>query len=207
MSSQLELCLSLAKKNEIKARNLFRIMSATIDPQEFLSFLGISRLYSLSGRRYPVRLEVEQAKDLDDMFNILSLYLYSQPRDESWLVFLPTRRLVERYASSYGGIYIHGGLDGSEVNKIQERAEVDKNLKIFATNVIASSVNISVDNVLIFNEVIDSKDRLGQKTLRYKKIDNNSLLQMIGRIGRFRPGRAVIVSDTPIPRKIEPIPV
>jgi hypothetical protein len=207
MSSQLELCLSLAKKNEIKARNLFRIMSATIDPQEFLSFLGISKLYSLSGRRYPVRLEVEQAKDLDDMFSILSLYLYSQPRDESWLVFLPTRRLVERYASSYGGVYIHGGLDGSEVNRIQERAEVDKNLRIFATNVIASSVNISVDNVLIFNEVIDSKDKLGQKTLRYKKIDNNSLLQMIGRIGRFKPGRAVIVSDTPVPRKIDPIPV
>ena len=45
MSSQLELCLSLAKKEEAKARNLFRVMSATIDPNEFLSFLGISKLY------------------------------------------------------------------------------------------------------------------------------------------------------------------
>src|SRR5437867_4108681 len=174
MSSQLELCMSLAKKGEARARNLFRIMSATIDPNEFLSFLGISKLYRMSGRRYPVALEVEVAEDLDEMHKTLSLYLNSQPHDESWLVFLPTRRLVEKYASSYGGVYIHGGLDGSEINKIQKRAEVDKNLKIFATNVIASSVNISVDNVLIFNEVIDSKDRLGQKTLRYKKIDNNS---------------------------------
>ena len=207
MSSQLELCLSLAKKEEPKARNLFRIMSATIDPKEFLSFLGISKLYLLSGRRYPVALEVELVRDVDEMFNTLSLYLYSQPRNESWLVFLPTRRLVERYASSYGGVYIHGGLDGSEVNKIQQRAELDKNLKIFATNVIASSVNIYVDNVLIFNEVIDSKDKLGQKTLHYKRIDNNSLLQMIGRIGRFKPGRAVVISDAPIPKKIEPIPV
>ncbi len=207
MSSQLELCMSLAKKEEARARNLFRIMSATIDPKEFLSFLGISKLYSLSGRRYPVRLEVELAKDLDEMFKTLSLYLYSQPRDESWLVFLPTRRLVEKYASSYGGVYIHGGLEGSEINKIQQRAELDKNLRIFATNVIASSVNIYVDNVLIFNEVIDSKDKLGQKTLQYKTIDNNSLLQMIGRIGRFKPGRAVIISDTPIPKKINPIPV
>ena len=147
MSSQLELCLSLAKKEEPEARNLFRIMSATIDPKEFLSFLGISKLYSLSGRRYPVRLEVELAKDVDDMFKTLSLYLYSQPRDESWLVFLSTRRLVEKYASSYGGVFIHGGLDGSEINRIQQRAELDKNLRIFATNVIASSVNIYVDNV------------------------------------------------------------
>ncbi len=207
MSSQLELCLSIAKKEETKARNLFRIMSATIDPNEFLSFLGISKLYSLSGRRYPVTLEVELAKDVDEMFETLSRYLYSQPHNESWLVFLPTRRLVERYASSYGGIYIHGGLEGSEVNKIQQRAELDRNLRIFATNVIASSVNIYVDNVLIFNEVIDSKDKLGQKTLQYKKIDSNSLLQMIGRIGRFKPGRAVIISDTPIPKKINPIPV
>ncbi|MDA4117344.1 MAG: helicase-related protein [Thaumarchaeota archaeon] len=207
MSSQLELCLSLAKKEEAKAGNLFRIMSATIDPQEFLSFLGISKLYSLSGRRFPVKIEVEIARDLDEMFNTLSQYLWAQPRDESWLVFLPTRRLVEKYSSGYRGVYIHGGLDGSEVNRIQQRAELDKNLRIFATNVIASSVNIYVDNVLIFNELIDSKDTLGQKTLRYKKIDNNSLLQMIGRIGRFKPGRAVIISDVPIPNKIDPIPV
>ncbi|TLX95701.1 MAG: hypothetical protein E6K96_06895 [Thaumarchaeota archaeon] len=207
MSSQLELCLSLAKKEEAKARNLFRIMSATIDPKEFLSFMGISKLYLLSGRRYPVSLEVELVRDVDEMFGTLSLYLNSRPRNESWLIFLPTRRLVERYASSYSGAYIHGGLDGSEVNKIQQRAELDKNLRIFATNVIASSVNIYVDNVLIFNEVIDSKDKLGRRTLQYKRIDNNSLLQMIGRIGRFKPGRAVIISDTPIPKKIEPIPV
>jgi len=207
MSSQLELCMSLAKKEEASAKNLFRVMSATIDPKEFLSFLGISKLYRMSGRRYPVELEVEVADELDGMFKTLSSYLYSQPRDESWLVFLPTRRLVEKYASTYGGMYIHGGLDGSEVNRIQERAERDKNLRIFATNVIASSVNIYVDNVLIFDDVIDSKDRLGQKTLHYSKIDNNSLLQMIGRIGRFKPGRAVILTDSRLPKKIDPIPV
>jgi hypothetical protein len=207
MTSQLELCLSLAKKEEARARNLFRIMSATIDPKEFLTFLGISRLYSMSGRRYPVALEVELVDDLDEMFKTLSNYLHMQPKDESWLVFLPTRRLVEKYARSYGGVYIHGGLEGSEINKIQQKAELDKNLRIFATNVIASSVNIYVDNVLIFNDVIDSKDRLGRKTLRYTKIDNNSLLQMIGRIGRFKKGRAVILTDTPIPKKVNPIPV
>src|SRR2546422_3681230 len=51
MSSQLELCMSLAKKEEDNARNLFRVMSATIDPKEFLSFLGIANLYRMSGRR------------------------------------------------------------------------------------------------------------------------------------------------------------
>ena len=207
MTSQLELCMSLAKTQEVSARNLFRVMSATIDPKEFLSFLGISNLYRMSGRRYRVSLEVELAVDLNGMFKTLDHYLYSQPRDESWLVFLPTRRLVEKYASSYRGVYIHGGLEGSEVNRIQRRAELDKNLRIFATNVIASSVNIYVDNVLIFDDVIDSKDKLGQKTLHYTSIDNNSLLQMIGRIGRFKPGRAVILSDASLPKRINPIPV
>ena len=207
MSSQLELFMSLAKKDEAGAKNLFRVMSATIDPREFLSFLGISRLHSISGRRYPVNVEVELARDLDAMFDTLSRYLYAQPRDESWLVFLPTRRLVEKYAGSYGGVFIHGGLEGSEVNRIQRRAERDRNLKIFATNVIASSVNIYVDNVLIFNDVINSKDRLGQKTLRYSRLDNNSLLQMMGRIGRFKPGRAVILTDSPIPKRIDPTTV
>jgi len=207
MSSQLELCMSLAKKDEETGNNLFRVMSATIDPREFLAFLGISKLHSVSGRRYSVNVEVEFARDLDAMFDTLSRYLYTQPRDESWLVFLPTRRLVEKYAGSYGGVYIHGGLEGSEVNKIQRRAERDKNLKIFATNVIASSVNIYVDNVLIFNDVINSKDTLGQKTLRYGKLDNNSLLQMMGRIGRFKPGRAVILTNSPIPKEIHPTPV
>jgi len=207
MSSQLELCLSLAKKEKARAGNLIRIMSATIDPREFLFFLGISKLYTLSGRRYPTSLEVELARDVDEMFKQLSIYLYTQPQNESWLVFLPTRRMVERYASSYGGVFIHGGLDGSEINNIQQRAERERNLRIFATNVIASSVNIYVDNVLIFNEVIDGRDKLGKKTLNYRKIDNNSLLQMMGRVGRFKPGRAVIISDTPIPKHIDPIQV
>ncbi len=207
MSSQLELCMSLAKKEGSEARNLYRVMSATIDPTEFLAFLGISNLYTLSGRRFPVKVEVDQAKDVDEMFEAMSLRLRSQPHGESWLVFLPTRRLVEKFAGIYGGVYIHGGLEGSEVNRIQKRAELDRDLRIFATNVIASSVNIYVDNVLIFNEVIDSKDKLGEKTLKYRKLDNNSLLQMMGRIGRFKPGRAVIVSDVPIPRKIEATPV
>ena len=207
MSSQLELCMSLAKKEEGRAKNLFRVMSATIDPREFLSFLGISNLYRMSGRRYPVKMETEVAADLNGMFRILDRYLYSQPRDESWLVFLPTRKLVEKYADFYHGVYIHGGLEGSEINRIQRRAEQDKNLRIFATNVIASSVNIYVDNVLIFDDVIDSKDKLGQKTLHYSSIDNNSLLQMMGRVGRFKPGRAVILTDAPPPKRIEPIPV
>src|SRR5436189_5328600 len=207
MSSQLELCMSLAKKEEDNAKNLFRVMSATIDPKEFLSFLGISNLYRMSGRRYPVKLDTELAGDLNGMCGNLARYLYSQPRDESWLVFLPTRKLVERYADSYRGVYIHGGLEGSEINKIQRRAEPEKNLRIFATNVIASSVNIYVDNVLIFDDVIDSKDKLGQKTLHYTSIDNNSLLQMMGRVGRFKPGRAVILTDSPLPKKIDPIPV
>lgn len=207
MSSQLELCMSLAKKEKATSGNLLRVMSATIDPKEFLSFLGISKAYSLSGRRFPVRVDVELVGDFDEMLHTLSMYLHAQPRHESWLVFLPTRRLVEKYASSLGGVYIHGGLEGSEINRIQQRAESDRNLRIFATNVIASSVNIYVDNVLIFNDSIDSKDRLGQKTLHYKKIDNNSLLQMIGRIGRFKPGRAVILTDVPIPKKINPVPV
>ena len=207
MTSQLELCMSLAKKEEESAKNLFRVMSATIDPEEFLSFLDISKLYQISGRRYHVAIEVELANDINGMFSTLSTYLNSQPRDESWLIFLPTRRLVEKYASDYGGVYIHGGLEGSVVNRIQRRAEVDKNLRIFATNVIASSVNIYVDNVLIFDDVIDSKDKLGQKTLHYGSIDNNTLLQMMGRIGRFKPGRAVILTDSPIPKKINPIPV
>ena len=207
MSSQLELCMSLAKKEEDNAKNLFRVMSATIDPKEFLSFLGISNLYRMSGRRYPVKLEVELVNDLNGMFRILDRYLYSQPRDESWLVFLPTRRMVEKYADLYRGVYIHGGVEGSVVNRIQRRAETDKNLRIFATNVIASSVNIYVDNVLVFDDVIDSKDKLGVKTLHYTSIDNNSLLQMMGRIGRFKPGRAVILTDSPLPKKIDPIPV
>ena len=207
MSSQLELCMSLAKKDEGWTKNLFRIMSATIDPHEFLAFFGITKLHTISGRRFPVKLEVELVRNLDAMFDSLYQYLYTQPADESWLVFLPTRRLVEKVANSYGGVFIHGGLDGSEINKIQRRAEKEKNLKVFATNVIASSVNVQVDNVLIFNDTIDSKDRLGQKTLKYNKIDNNSLLQMMGRIGRFKPGRAVVLTNTPIPKMLEPIPV
>jgi HrpA-like RNA helicase len=52
MSSQLELCMSLAKKDETWANNLLRVMSATIDPHEFLSFFGIAQIHKMSGRRF-----------------------------------------------------------------------------------------------------------------------------------------------------------
>src|SRR5206468_12705275 len=106
MSSQLELCMSLAKKEEDDARNLFRVMSATIDQKEFLSFLGISNLYRMSGRRYPVTLQTELAGDLNGMFRLLERYIYSQPRDKSWLLFLPTKHTVEKYAYLYLRVYI-----------------------------------------------------------------------------------------------------
>lgn len=209
MTSQLELCMSLARRELEKLGNLIRIMSATIDPTEFLSFMKVSKIYSVSGRRFPVSIEVEPAKDSEEMLDKLYLYLSSQAPNtsESWLVFLPTRRMVEKFAKSFGGTFIHGGLDGSEINKIQQRAELDRTIKIFATNVIASSVNVYVDNVLIFNESIVSKDRFGQKSLEYRALDNNSLLQMIGRVGRFKKGRAIILSDTMIPGKVSPEPV
>lgn len=207
MSSSLELCMSLARKQGARKGNLLRVMSATLDPGEFMRFLGIPRLYTLSGRRFSVKVEVERARDARDMLDALGARLRKLPRGQSWLVFLPTRRLVEKFAASYGGVFIHGGLEGSEVNKIQERAERDPDLRVFATNVIASSVNIYLDNVLILNEAIDSKDRLGQKSLKYGELDNNTLLQMMGRVGRFKPGRAVIISDAHVPKKIDPTPV
>src|SRR5438445_12141945 len=129
----------------------------------------------MTGPRYPVKLEVELVNDLNGMFRILDRYLYSQPRDESWLVFLPTRRMVEKYADLYRGVYIHGGLEGSEVNTLQRRAETHKNLRNFATNVIGSSVNSYVSNVLIFHDVIDSRNNLGLTTHHYTRIDNNTL--------------------------------
>jgi HrpA-like RNA helicase len=113
MTSQLELCMSLVRKQGAELGNLVRVMSATLDPKEFLSFLRITKLHMLSGRRFPVRIEVVQAKDVDEMFDTASRYLYMQPHGESWLVFLPTRRLVESYARNYGGVFIHGGLEGA----------------------------------------------------------------------------------------------
>ena len=56
-------------------------------------------------------------------------------------------------------------------------------------------------------QVRDGRDKLGHKVLEYRNIDNNSLLQMLGRIGRFKPGRAVILTDTPIPKTINPVKV
>src|SRR5437899_12398479 len=93
MSSQLELCMSLAKKREPRARNLFRVMSATIDPQEFLSFLGISKLYRMNGGRYPVAIDVEMTEDHNQMFRIMSLFLDSLLRRGAWAILLPTGRI------------------------------------------------------------------------------------------------------------------
>ena len=116
MTSQLELCMSLAKRNLLNRTgegNLFRIMSATIDPREFLSFMNIKNLYTISGRRFPVSIESEMAEDTAQMLDKLSYFFNTQPYDESWIIFLPTRRLVEKYARSCGGTSPSRGAGGS----------------------------------------------------------------------------------------------
>ena len=141
-------------KNSSGRGNLFRVMSATIDPAEFLGFMGIKNLYTISGRRYPVSMSLEMAKDNFEMQDKLVSYLYSQPDSESWLVFLPTRRLVEKYAKSYGGVYLHGGLEGAEVNKIPaeggDRQEpedfCDKRRRLFSQHLRGQCLDLQRDN-------------------------------------------------------------
>ena len=204
LTSQLELCMSLAKKDSWSKKP---VESDERDPrpervpefsrnQELLLHLGkeISSIDTARDGKRP-RRDVRQTLSLSLLATSERILAHLPPDKEA------RREVLEKLTEE---VHIHGGLEGSEINKIQQRAEIDKNLKIFATNVIASSVNIFVDNVLVFNEVVDGKDRLGQKELEYKTIDNNSLLQMMGRVGRFKPGRAVLLSDTPIPKVITP---
>lgn len=195
-SEHLELSLALAKR----AGCTFIWESATINPRVHERYLKAATVIHCTAFDPAKKAEVKVVdNNIDDFLAIHVEEFIKEKRGVA--VFVPTRAKAEalnRKMASHGGLssdFYHGG---EKVEKLRQflTGEVERPFVIFMTSAGASSLNIlGLDTVVVVDEIFDERVHSGVKVLEKVYLDNNMLLQMIGRIhGRAIGGKAFILS-------------
>lgn len=200
MSVQSETDLAVAKASGIPIRAL----SATIDPRDLVEYLDAT-VIEITGRTFPITRGLIVAPD--DVFHRsdhTSLYCLVEDCMEDLasdarhgIFFLPTRDLTEKaaaHAQSLGhhATFAHGGVNSQALFRwMDERA--GEPWMVFSTIVASVGVTFDVDSVWVGDEMIDSEERVGVQSAGTCPVDDNGLLQQIGRCGRTREGVATLV--------------
>lgn len=195
-SEHLELSMALAKR----ASCTCIWMSATIDPRVYEKYLAAATVIHCTAFDPAKKAEVKVVYDDVDCF--LSEHAEDFIREKRGVaVFVPTRakaEMLNREMARYAGLtsdFYHGG---EKVEKLRQflKGDVPKPFVVFMTIAGASSLNVlGLDTVVVVDEMFDERVHSGVNVLEKVHLDNNTLLQMVGRIhGRAIGGKAYILS-------------
>ncbi len=180
------------------------VMSATLDTQRLVTFLGDCAVVTSEGRQHPITISytgaatghiaIRAARAVREL-------LESSTDDGDILVFLPgaaeIRRTAEalhevgyRYATEI--VILHGDLPIEAQQRAIQRG--DRRKIVLSTNVAETSLTIEgvttvVDSGLAKEARYDA--RRGLNVLRTVSISQAAATQRAGRAGRTRPGRCV----------------
>lgn len=185
-SEHLELSMALAKRAGCE----FVWMSATIDPRLYSEYLGAREVISCSTYDPTKRSAVScHSKDCQVfVFENAERFITQQ---RAVAVFVPTRVMAENLSRSTSERFAEQGLHcdfyhgGEQVEKLRQflKGDIPKPFIIFMTTAGASSLNIlGLDTVVIVDEMYTDVVHAGVRVLEKVPLDNNTLLQMGGRV-------------------------
>ncbi|HPZ07882.1 MAG TPA: helicase-related protein [Candidatus Eremiobacteraeota bacterium] len=201
-SEQLEIAMGLIKRQGFRPWCL----SATIDPRDIRDYFN-AEVYYVSGINYPIHKK-QIYKPLTDFLygdKIEKGYIKDKiiSKGHSCLVFLPTRFETELWAAEIEEVYgediickyLHGGINVQEMEPFAHKENIEKPFILFATPVAEQSITLDLDDVIIVNEKIFVTEYMGVKRQQRIPLPPNSLIQMMGRCGRYREGQVYVISD------------
>jgi hypothetical protein len=201
-SEQLEIAMGLIKRQGLRPWCL----SATIDPNDIKDYFNADVHY-VSGINYPISKK--------QIFKDLSDFLYGNKKEKGYikdkiiekghscLVFLPTRFETELWAAEIEEVYgddiickyLHGGINVQEMEPFAHKEKLDKPFILFSTPVAEQSITLDLNDVIIVNEKIFVCEYMGVKRQQRTPLPPNSLIQMMGRCGRYREGQVYVISS------------
>ncbi|MDA8745199.1 ATP-dependent helicase HrpB [Rubripirellula amarantea] len=202
-----ELDLALGMLHRI--RTTFRpelklvVMSATLDPQPIVNFLGDAVAIESLGRSFPVEVSYDDAASSERIETRVAttvVKLLGQT-DGDVLVFLPGVGEIRRCASALESLHdlgpcrvhqLYGDLSPKDQDTVLGPSEFRK--IILSTNVAETSVTIDgVTGVIDSGQarVMNFDSRLGLPKLQLEPISQASAEQRAGRAGRTAPGNAI----------------
>ena len=199
-SLQSDLLLAFLRQLQLGARPDLSlvIMSATLDAEPAVGFLGDCASMHAPGRLFPIAIthapQFDPAPLEDQVATAVRRALVDD--DGDILVFLPGMAEIRRCASRIGApegvavLPLHGTLPPEE----QDRAVRPSSRRkvILSTNVAETSLTIDGVTVVIDSglaRIAGHSSWSGLPTLKVSKISRASAAQRAGRAGRTRPGR------------------
>ena len=201
-SEQLEISMGLIKRQGLRPWCL----SATIDPHDIINYFNAD-VYYVSGINYPINKK-QVFRDLRDFLlgdRKNKGYIDEKiiEKGHSCLVFLPTRFETESWASEISQLYendiickyIHGGVDVKEMAPFSHKENLDKPFILFSTPVSEQSITLDLNDVIVVNQKIEVNEYMGVKMQQRTYLPPNSLIQMMGRCGRYREGNVYVICD------------
>ena len=179
---------------------LFRGLTATIDPNPLLAYMGLDKkenYYHATGRTFPISKKIinkpveqaleEFAKDLKE-------------HDKSAIAFVATRKETEDYTYHLRDIiqteFIHAGEDPSKIEDKSKKYREEGTPVLFVSTVAASTgITVDIDDIFINDEMVWSTQEKGLQKIGRRPCTNNLILQMAGRGGRLSP--CTVTLNTP----------
>lgn len=180
------------------------VMSATLDVEPILAFLGNPPNLTAPGRRFPIAIEhLAQPDDrhLDVQVAAAVKRLVREGLEGDVLVFLPGAAEIRRATTAVEAVArdhdlevvpLHGDLSPEEQDRAVRRSRRRK--IILSTNVAESSVTIEgvvavIDSGLA--RIAGHSPWSGLPTLKTGRVSKASCIQRAGRAGRTGPGRCL----------------
>lgn len=173
-------------------------------------------VYYANGTAFPIEKRIIKVSDINDVDKELSEFCYEMRNNKTFgLVFLSTRAEIvsahKKYFFILPTMYYHADSPTEElIGKPATESESEK-LGFFKSNpnggVIFATVALSTSATLPFTKtlIIDKSndccyvESIEQKISTYGiPCDNNTILQMAGRVGRLFPGTATLVTTRDI---------
>lgn len=185
-SEHLELSIALAKRAGCK----FIWMSATIDPRLYSEYLSARDVILCSAYDPSKKSQVICSNENCSTFLSGNVERFIQEQ-RATAVFVPTRAMAEQLSRSFSEMFTEQGLycdfyhGGESTEKLRQflKGEVPKPFMIFMTTAGASSLNIlGLNTVVIVDEIYTNVIHSGVPVLERVHLDNNTLLQMGGRV-------------------------
>ncbi len=195
-SEHLELSLALAKRPVC----VFIWMSATINPREYKAYLEAATVIHCITFDPAKKAEVEVVNE--DVENFLVSHIDEFVKEKRGVaVFVQTKAQTEALSKKFSraGLYCdfyHGGESAERKLRKFLVGEVERPFMIFMTNAGNSGLNVlGLDRLVVVDEMLDEVVHSGVRVLEKMPLDNNKLIQTIGRInGRAIGGKAYILS-------------
>lgn len=198
--NHLELAAAIAKKRN----HTFIWLSATVEGGVFARYLN-SRVIIRCNAFDPARAARVSTAPEGTLLPHLDMHLDRYCQEKRGIaVFVATRAQAEQYADKYSrsgltSMFYHAGEKVSKLKPLLE-GTIERPYLVFMTSAGSSSLNIQgLDTVLIADEQIREVVVNGRRLRKNTEIDNNTLLQMIGRVhGRALSGEVVVFTNRTI---------